>query len=542
MSESSSATVYPCPFSKGYGIPAEQAWILLKVFLIYRFLLASLFLILFYGRIGPSLLGSYDSELYILSSQIYFLLTVLSGICILWRLTSYASQAQILIFTDIVTLTVIMHACGGIGSGMGILLAVSIASGGLMIGGRCAMLFASLGSLVILTEHVYSDYNGVLETTSYTYTGMMGAAYLAIALVSHIFAKRSEQILQLADQQKQTIFNLEELNQYIIHHLQSGIIIINQNQSIQMANEASLRLVNLTSVPGHLREISIPLSSAFQNWLRDPEQDLVLLQFYGQADIQIRFMSLPTRKEHYYMLILEDILLYNQRLQQNKLASLGRLTASIAHEIRNPLGAISHAGQLLLENAEISHEDHRLVEIIRTNSNRMNQIIEDILMLSRRSASRREKIQLCPWLDHYLKNFHLEHGVNIKVFKLDFPDDALNARIDPAHLKQIMDNLCQNALKYGNPEEGPIQLYCYKNQHMACIDVIDNGPAIRHEHIKHLFEPFFTTSATGTGLGLYISRELAELNQAKLSYYLTKNNRNCFRLLLTEAEHTIIEI
>jgi two-component system sensor histidine kinase PilS (NtrC family) len=542
MSESSSATVYPCPFSKGYGIPAEQAWILLKVFLVYRFLLASLFLILFYGRIGPSLLGSYDSELYILSSQIYFLLTVLSGICILWRLTSYASQAQILIFTDIVTLTVIMHACGGIGSGMGILLAVSIASGGLMIGGRCAMLFASLGSLVILTEHVYSDYNGVLETTSYTYTGMMGAAYLAIALVSHIFAKRSEQILQLADQQKQTIFNLEELNQYIIHHLQSGIIIINQNQSIQMANEASLRLVNLTSVPGHLREISIPLSSAFQNWLRDPEQDLVLLQFYGQADIQIRFMSLPTRKEHYYMLILEDILLYNQRLQQNKLASLGRLTASIAHEIRNPLGAISHAGQLLLENAEISHEDHRLVEIIRTNSNRMNQIIEDILMLSRRSASRREKIQLCPWLDHYLKNFHLEHGVNIKVFKLDFPDDALNARIDPAHLKQIMDNLCQNALKYGNPEEGPIQLYCYKNQHMACIDVIDNGPAIRHEHIKHLFEPFFTTSATGTGLGLYISRELAELNQAKLSYYLTKNNRNCFRLLLTEAEHTIIEI
>jgi two-component system sensor histidine kinase PilS (NtrC family) len=542
MSESSSATVYPCPFSKGYGIPTEQAWILLKVFLVYRFLLASLFLILFYGRIGPSLLGSYDSELYILSSQIYFLLTVLSGICILWRLTSYASQAQILIFTDIVTLTVIMHACGGIGSGMGILLAVSIASGGLMIGGRCAMLFASLGSLVILTEHVYSDYNGVLETTSYTYTGMMGAAYLAIALVSHIFAKRSEQILQLADQQKQTIFNLEELNQYIIHHLQSGIIIINQNQSIQMANEASLRLVNLTSVPGQLREISIPLSSAFQNWLRDPEQDLILLQFYGQADIQIRFMSLPTRKEHYYMLILEDILLYNQRLQQNKLASLGRLTASIAHEIRNPLGAISHAGQLLLENAEISHEDNRLVEIIRTNSNRMNQIIEDILMLSRRSASRREKIQLCPWLDHYLKNFHLEHGVNIKVFKLDFPDDALNARIDPAHLKQIMDNLCQNALKYGNPEEGPIQLYCYKNQHMACIDVIDNGPAIRHEHIKHLFEPFFTTSASGTGLGLYISRELAELNQAKLSYYLTKNNRNCFRLLLTEAEHTIIEI
>ncbi|WP_020561632.1 sensor histidine kinase [Methylosarcina fibrata] len=542
MSESSSVTVHPCPFSKGYAIPAEQAWILLKVFLVYRSLLACLFLVLFYGRIGPSLLGSYDRELYIHSSQVYFVVTVLSGICIFLRLTGYASQAQILIFTDIVILTVIMHACGGISSGMGILLAVSIAAGGLMIGGRCAMLFASLGSLAILTEHVYSDYAGILQTTSYTYTGMMGGAYLAIALVSHAFAKRSEQILQLADQQKQTITNLEELNQYIIHHLQSGIIITNQEESIQMANEASLRLVNLPAAPRRLGEISIPLSSAFRNWLKNPDQDQVLLQFYGQAEIQIRFMSLPARKEHYYMLILEDILLYNQRLQQNKLASLGRLTASIAHEIRNPLGAISHAGQLLSENAGISREDQRLVEIIRTNSNRMNQIIEDILMLSRRSASRREKIQLADWLDHYLKNFHLEHGVNIKVFRLDIPNNDLNACIDAGHLKQIMDNLCQNALKYGKPEEGPIRLCCYKSRHMSCIDVIDNGPAIRHDHVRHLFEPFFTTSATGTGLGLYISRELAELNQAKLSYYLTKNNRNCFRLLLTEAEQTIIEI
>jgi two-component system sensor histidine kinase PilS (NtrC family) len=542
MPESPSVTVHPCPFSKGYGIPAEQAWVLLKVFLVYRSLLACLFLILFYSRIGPSLLGSYDRELYVHSSQVYFFVTVLSGICISWRLTGYASQAQILIFTDIVILTVIMHACGGISSGMGVLLAVSIAAGGLMIGGRCAMLFASLGSLAILTEHVYSDYAGILQTTSYTYTGMIGGAYLAIALVSHAFAKRSEQILQLADQQKQTITNLEELNQYIIHHLQSGIIITNREESIQMANEASLRLVNLPAAPRRLGEISMPLSSAFRNWLRDPEQDPVLLQFYGQAEIQIRFMSLPARKEHYYMLILEDILLYNQRLQQNKLASLGRLTASIAHEIRNPLGAISHAGQLLSENAGISREDQRLVEIIRTNSNRMNQIIEDILMLSRRNASRREKIQLADWLDHYLKNFHLEHGANIKVFRLDIPDNALNAWIDPAHLKQIMDNLCQNALKYGKPEEGPIRLCCYKSRHMTCIDVIDNGPAIRHDHVRHLFEPFFTTSATGTGLGLYISRELAELNQAKLSYYLTKNNRNCFRLLLTEAEQTIIEI
>ncbi len=542
MTETLTETIYPCPFSKGYGIPASQAWLLLKVFLIYRFLLACLLIILFYGGIGPSLLGSLNNVLYVRCSLIYFFITIISAICIRWQLTSYAAQAQSLIFTDIVLLTLIMHSCGGISSGMGILLAVSIAAGGLTIGGRCAMLFAALASLAILAEQVYSDFGDIFQKTSYAYTGMMGASYLATALVSHILAKRSEQILQLANQRQQTIADLEELNQYIIHHLQSGIIITNENQMIQMANEASLRLINLPFAPAHLSEISQPLSAAFQKWLTDSEQEFVMLQFYGQAEIRIRFMALPTRKEYYYMLILQDIALYNQRLQQSKLASLGRLTASIAHEIRNPLGAISHAGQLLRENPDLSAQDYRLIEIIKDNSNRVNHIIEDILKLSRRTASRREKIHLKPWLDNYLKNFTLEHGVNSDAFKLSSPDGSLFAFMDQGHLKQIMDNLCLNALKYGHPEEGAIVLHCFNNQHMPCINIIDNGPAISREQLNHLFEPFFTTSSEGTGLGLFISRELAELNQAKLSYHLTENKRNCFRLCLIDAEHTIIEI
>lgn len=542
MSETDAETIYPCPFSKGYGIPGRQAWQLLKVFITYRFLLSCLFIILFYGRIGPSLLGSHSSELYNISTLSYFVITVASGISIGRRLTSYTTQAQLLIFTDIFLLTLIMHSCGGINSGMGILIAVSIASGGLTIGGRCAMLFAAMASLAILADQVYSDINDSFVTTSYTYTGMLGAAYLVIALVSYVLAKRSEQILQLADRQQQTISHLEELNRYIIQHLQSGIIISNQNQSIEMANEAALRLVNLAFVPTQLSSISQSLAIAFQNWLADQEQDFALLQLDGQSEVQIRFMILPTRREHYYMLILEDIALYNQRLQQSKLASLGRLTASIAHEIRNPLGAISHAGQLLSENPELSVQDQRLTEIVKINSNRVNHIIEDILKLSKRTPSRREKIQLQPWLNHYLKNFCLEQGVHLEAFGLAIPDRPLYAFIDPAHLKQIIDNLCRNALKYGNPQAGPIILRCFFHQHTPCLEIIDNGSPISREQIKHLFEPFFTTSPSGTGLGLFISRELAELNQAKLSYHFTENERNCFRLRLVDAEHTTIEI
>ncbi len=542
MPPNTSETIFPCPFSKGYGIPAKQAWQLLKVFLGYRLILAGLFVVLFYSDTRSSLLGSYDSELFIYCSEGYLVLSILSAISIFWRLTSYATQAQLLIFTDILILTLIMHASGGINSGIGTLLAVSIAAGGLLIGGRCAMFFAALASLSVLAEQVFADYSHSFDSNSYVNAGMLGASFFTIALLSYILAKRSEQIFQLADQQQQTITKLEDLNKYIIQHLQSGIIIANKQQAIQMANEAALKLANLTTLPVSLGDISEYLSLGFQVWLTDSEQNFVLLQLPDQSEIHCRFIPLPTGHEVFYMIILEDIALYNQHVQQSKLVSLGRLTASIAHEIRNPLGAISHAGQLLSENPLLSVQDKRLTEIIQNHSVRVNHIIEDILQLSRRTDSRREKIYLQSWLDNYLRNFCLENSVNAEIFRLSCPTESLGAFIDPGHLKQIMDNLCRNALKYGKTEVGQIYFRLSELQQSSCIEVIDNGEVISREHQGHLFEPFFTTSVSGTGLGLYISKELAELNQAKLSYYFTDDNHNCFRLCLMNAEQPLIDL
>jgi two-component system, NtrC family, sensor histidine kinase PilS len=542
MSANTTEIIFPCPLSKGYGIPARQAWLLMSVFLCYRLTLACLFIFLFYSRWGSSLISIDNSRLYSFSSYSYLILSVISATCIIWRLTNYNLQAQLLIFSDILILTLVMHACGGVNSGMGTLLGVSIASSGLLIGGRCAMFFAALASLTVLAEQILADYSGSFQSTSYTFAGMLGASFFTIALLSYIMAKRSEQTLQLANQQKNTIIKLEELNQYIIQHLQSGIIIINKSQQVQMANEASLRLLNLPVLPINLAYISEHLSQAFASWLANPEQDFVLLQLSNRPEIHSRFMPLPTVNEFFYMIIFEDIALYNQRLQQSKLASLGRLTASIAHEIRNPLGAISHAGQLLSENPHLSIQDLRLTKIIQTHSSRVNHIIEDILQLSRRSDSRRERIYLKPWLIQYMSNFILEQDISADTFNLLQSDEHLCAFIDSGHLKQIMDNLCQNALKYGKSEAGPVILRVIMFLQAPCIEIIDNGSGINHEHINHLFEPFFTTSPSGTGLGLYISRELAELNQAKLSYHLTDENQSCFRLCLQNANHTLIEI
>lgn len=544
MNENTSETIYPCPLSKGYGIPAQQAWLLLKVFLGYRLTLASLFIALYYTHTDSALINIHHSPLFTYSSQSYLLLSVISAVCIIGRLTRYTIQAQLLIVTDILILTLIMHAYGGISSGIGVLLAVTIASGGLLIGGRCAMFFAALASVAVLCEQLYADYMKSFELSpyAYVYAGMLGASFFTISLLSFVLAKRSEQMLQLANQQEQAISNLEELNQYIIQHLQSGIIITNQQQVIQMANEAALRLMNLADSPSNLSDISEYLQRGFQEWLIDNEQNLLVLHVLNQSDIHIRFMLLPTRYKVFYMIILEDSLLYNQRLQQSKLASLGRLTASIAHEIRNPLSAINHAGQLLSESPDLPAQDKRLTTIIQTNTARVNHIIEDILQLSRRKDSRREQLELNAWLDHYLKNFTLEQALATDTFRLVTSTEPLSIFIDPSHLKQIMDNLCQNALNYGKPEAGAILVKTETLKQAACIDVIDNGAGVSRENMRHLFEPFFTTSPNGTGLGLYISRELAELNQAKLIYYITADNKSCFRLCLFNADHTLIEI
>ncbi len=545
MSSNKANTIYPCPFSKGYGIPVEQAWSSLKVFFIYRFILSSLFIILFYSNFGPSLLGFYNAQLYSYSSLSYWLLSLISGIFIFWRILNYTTQAQIIIFTDIIFISLIMHASGGISSGIGILLAVSIAAGGLLIGGRCALLFAALASLSILTEQLYAVQSHAFDKTSFTYAGMLGASFFTIAYLSYVLAKRAEQSEILAFLHQQTISNLEELNRYIIQHLQSGIIISNSQQQIRMYNEAALNILSgndNTTQPQNLSEISTQLSKGFQLWLDDFSQDISLIRLPNQSEVHIRFSLLKTQQQTFHMIIIEDISLYNQRLQQNKLASLGRLTASIAHEIRNPLGAISHAGQLLSEAPQLSDEDKRLTEIIQSHCLRVNKIIEDVLQLSRRRPSKREKINLTQWIHSYLQNFILASGCATDCFEIVVKEKSLWVYMDMGHLKQILDNLCSNALEYGDLSTDKIIVELSLLDHSPYIRIVDNGPKIDPETASHLFEPFFTTSPTGTGLGLYISRELAELNQAKLSYAITSDDKSNFMLCLPSANNSTIEI
>ncbi len=532
-----SSKLSPCPFSKGYTIPVQQAWFLLKGFYLYRLVLACLFLTIFYSGLGRLIITPADTQLYLYTSYAYFLTALGAWFFIVRRNPDYGVQAQVAIFTDIFLLPILMHASGGISSGLGGLMLVSTAAGGVLIGGRCAMLFAAIASLFIFAEQAYTYRIGDFKSAYYPYAGMLGAGFFTIAFLSYMLAKRAEQTELVTSQQKQTIISLEELNQYIIQNMQAGIIIIDQLQRVTSYNEASPRLLGISSLPETLPGLSAPLSQAFNRWLENPIHSFVIISTLEKTDLQVNFTSLPTQHALFFMITLEDVALYNQRVQQSKLASLGQLTANMAHEIRNPLGAISHAGQLLAECPALSPQDLRLTKIIQTHTARMNLIIEDILQLSRRKDSKRERIHLESWLRQYLQIFESANTDRPNQFDLTFAPGLQDALFDSAHLTQILNNLCENALKYGYVENKKIQIKATTLFSQPCIDVIDFGKGVPQPAIKHLFEPFFTTSKSGTGLGLYISRELAELNQAVLSYHPLMKEQGCiFRLCLATAK------
>lgn len=535
--------ISPCPFSKGYSIPIEQAWSLLKIFFLYRFIISSLFIIILYSHFEGFIPYEKSDQFFYLTSHSYFIFTLFSGVCTFWRLFNYQLQAQLVIFADILFITLLMHASGGVDSGVGILLIISTASGGLLIGGRCALLFAALASLAVITEQVVTSQSNSAITSS-TYAGILGLSFFTIAYLSNTLARQTEQSQFLASQHQKTIANLEELNQHIIQHLQSGIIICDLDEKVILCNAAAIaphQHLQNTQPPSNLIDISPQLSELFQQWLSNHHKNAALLKTSQYGDVYSQFSLLKTKLNTFYMILMEDMMLYNQRLQQNKLASLGCLTASIAHEIRNPLGAISHASQLLSEAPDLSEQDLRLTQIIQSHSERINKIIEDILQLSRRKPSHRIKIKLNQWLKTYLQSFTQTYNCPADSFIIESTDNDLQAYMDVDHLTQILDNLCANALKYGDSSAGKITLRIELKNNKTCLKIIDHADEIPPEIASHLFEPFFTTSPTGTGLGLYISKELAELNQAKLSYALHANRKSCFTLYLPNVDHSLID-
>jgi two-component system sensor histidine kinase PilS (NtrC family) len=228
-----------------------------------------------------------------------------------------------------------------------------------------------------------------------------------------------------------------------------------------------------------------------------------------------------------------------ERVQQGKLAALGRLSASIAHEIRNPVGAMSHAGQLLAESPNIGTDERRLTDIIRNNSERVSTIINNVLQLSRREATKPTRLTLDDWIEEFLSEFC--ETMQVSTSQIGLHENAINleVRFDPSHLHQVVWNLCENAIKYGEPRGGisvEITLSRLNPSNRPYLEVADRGPGIEPQAVDRIFEPFFTGRKGGTGLGLFIARELCQLNRAILLYEPRPGDGSTFRIVFSDPQ------
>ena len=508
----------------------------LRLYLIYRVALGVALLLAYFGmRQGP--LGTFQPALFTISVHLYLVLAIVALLMHLRGAGAEDKQAQTAIFIDIILITVMMHASGGVQSGLGMLIAVSIALGSLGLVGRTALLFAAIASLTVLTERIYAHISGAFANTAYMQAGMLGVSFFALALLAHRLGTRAAESEQLATQRGSDLANLAQLNDFVIQQMRAGILVIDDVETIQVMNEAAWVLLGMPVAMRHypLEECAPPLAHQYRAWLKNPARKRPDFRATsGGRDLRATFTPMGGTDSPSTLIVLEDTAQLTAQAQQLKLASLGRLTAGIAHEIRNPLGAISHASQLLDESAQLPATDKRMIQIIQHNSNRVNEVVESILKLSRQDNPHAKPLDLAPWLDEQIADIRKTHGLGAaQIQKQTDPEDT-RVVADPGQLRQVIDVLCDNAVRHFDraPELLNIRLVggITVESGGPFLELRDNGPGIPRKAEENLFEPFFTTRNEGTGLGLYIARQLCEANNIRLEYLRQPTGGSCFRL------------
>lgn len=511
-------------------------WATLRVFLIYRIFLAALLVLVFFGT-HQGVLGDDVPRLFSITAQFYLGVTLASFMFAMAKPEQRASNAMLAVFLDIVAITLMMHASGGVQSGLGMLMAISIALGSMSLAGQAPLLLAALASLAVLTEQIYAHSTQSFDISSYTQSGLLGVSFFALAILAHQLTSRARASEKLADQREHDLANLAQLNDYVIQHMQAGIVVIDDEQIIQLMNESAWVLLGMPDAMRHhpLEQASAKLAAQYRAWLRAPGRPRPSFRpVTGGRDLRAQFTRLGEPRQHGTLILLEDTAVLTAQAQQMKLASLGRLTAGIAHEIRNPLGAISHAAQLLEESPDLPPTDQRMIDIIEANSKRVNEVVENILKLSRQDAPHPKPLALKQWLEEVISELAETHRLAGHQVLVHVDPEGTTVFADPGQLRQILEVLTDNANKHFDREGDALVLRFIAGITTESggpfIEIQDNGDGIPAEDVGKLFEPFFTTRHQGTGLGLYIARQLSEANRIRLEYIPLPTGGSGFRL------------
>ncbi|KAF1071858.1 MAG: Globin-coupled histidine kinase [Pseudomonas citronellolis] len=519
--------------SDSLSLAAPQALRVFRLYHLYRLSIGLALVLLISSSLDDQLMSPRHIELFHAGCWGYLILNIL--IAVLMPSPRNLLAVFCVALLDVAILCGLYYAAGGIPSGLGNLVVVAVAVANILLRGRIGLLIAAVAAIGLIYLTFFLSLSEATAITHYVQAGTLGALSFVVALFIQALAKRQQFSESLAAQRATRVAGLEELNALILQRMRTGILVLDQHNRVLLANQSAQSMLGITELVGKSMQAhcQLLLDSLYQ-WLHNPALRPPSLQApQAGPTLQPSFVPLRRGEEQHMLVFLEDISQIAQQAQQLKLASLGRLTAGIAHEIRNPLGAISHAAQLLQESEELQAPDRRLAQIIQDQSRRMNLIIENVLQLSRRRQSEPQLLDLKYWLHRFVaeqaQSLRADQQVHLEV-----ASGTLQTRMDPNQLTQVLSNLVQNGLRYSAQRHGAanvwMKLYRDAESDLPMLNIEDDGPGVGEEQRSKLFEPFFTTENKGTGLGLYISRELCESNQAHIDYTLRKEGGSCFRI------------
>ena len=518
-------------------------WRVLGTLNLYR-VLVPLVLLSLYGLGGSRGLPVESPQLFLGAALAFLCYGIASVLLVRMRVVSAYFQTILQATIDIACLMLLLHACGGISSGLGLLLLLPVGGLAFLLPPRRALFLAAVPAIAVLVDTIWQQLTGHSDISVYATAGLLGTVLFTIAASASVLATRVRESEDLVRQRDLDLANLADLSQYIVQHLRESLLVVDGSDKIRLINESAAEILgDVHAVPGALvGEVSPRLLYSLSTWRRTGPTDEAPSTFVG-ADgarvIQPHFAPLGASAPGPTLIFLEDTSLLAERVQQSKLAALGRLSASIAHEIRNPVGAMSHAGQLLAESPNISAADRRLTDIIHNNSERVSAIINNVLQLSRRESSRPTRLSLVDWLAEFLAEFSETMQVPRAQIGVNHESADLEVRFDPSHLHQVAWNLCDNAIKYGEPRNGikaDIRVGRLSPSYRPFLEVADRGTGIEPQVADRIFEPFFTGRKGGTGLGLFIAQELCQLNRATLLYEPRVGGGSIFRVVFSDPQ------
>ncbi len=512
-------------------------WRSLRYYNFYRLLLATLFVLLG-GVFGNKLsLNSDQLPLFFSAAIIYFASVVLSFVFLRLDHHRFTLQLSWQVGGDIIVVSFLAYLNGGIQSNIGLLLLVSLAAAGLVSRGRMTLFFAALASLAALLVHTFGVLYGSADANNFVQVGVLCMTYFAVAWMAQSLAKYAVDSQQLAARRGLDLVSLSEASRLVMRDMQDGVLVIDARGLIVQVNPNAVRMLQRNASSGELLSDVFPLLfGQYALWKFSGHVSSDTLQLDGGMQVRLRLVAVEREAEHSAVIFLEDMQRVQAQAQQIKLAALGRLTANIAHEVRNPLSAISYATELLQED-DLNAAQQRLLQIVLDNTQRINQIVSEVMQLNRRDRAKRETIVLADFLAHLIEEFNQAEHLAVGVLALEIRA-PMSVQFDRGQLRQVLWNLLRNGLRHGCAQPASLLLRAEQRGAGVCLCVEDDGAGVAVEHQAKLFEPFFTTAEQGTGLGLYIAKELCAANGAELIYAPRVSQAGAsFAIIFEESRH-----